>query len=195
MGRLRLRTFIAVMLQDAVRRRVAALREEFAVAGPEVKWVEPENMHLTLVFLGEVDALELVGICRAVRQVASAMPPFELGAAGVGCFPNARRPRTVWVGVEEGRAELVALHHALEDALLKLGAYRREERDFTPHITLGRLKEDDATPEFRALLKREADWHGGRQAVREIHVMGSELTADGPRYTVLSREKLSTGVE
>src|SRR5947209_15246288 len=103
MGRLKLRTFIALPLDDVQRRRVVALQQDLADAGGDVKWVEPENLHVTLLFLGEVDALEVVEVCRAVRGVAGATAPFSFGAAGVGAFPNLRRPRTVWVGVEEGR--------------------------------------------------------------------------------------------
>src|SRR5262249_34013783 len=189
MGRLKLRTFIALPLDDALRRRVVARQQDLAEAGSEIKWVEPENLHVTLLFLGEVDALEVVEVCRAVRGVAAATEPFTLTAAGVGAFPNLRRPRTLWIGVEEGREELVALHDQIEDALLKLGAYRREEREFTPHITLGRIN-GDATSALREALKDAAEWHGGTQPVREVHVMSSELTPDGPRYNVVSREKL-----
>ena len=187
MGRLKLRTFIAVPLDEALRRRIVALQEE--LAGGDVKWVEPENLHVTLLFLGEVDALEVVEICRAVHQVAESTAPFALTAAGVGAFPNLRRPRTLWVGVEEGRAELVRLHDSLEEVLLELGAYRREEREYTPHVTLGRVN-GDAPPALRESLKRESDWHGGTLAVSEVHVMSSELTPDGPRYNVVSRERL-----
>jgi RNA 2',3'-cyclic 3'-phosphodiesterase len=189
MGRLKLRTFIALPLDDAVRRRIVVLQQDLGEAGGEVKWVEPENLHVTLLFLGEVDALEVVEICRAVRGVAGATESFTLAAAGVGAFPNLRRPRTLWVGAEEGRDELVALHDKLEEALLTLGAYRREERGFTPHITLGRVN-GDAPPALHEALKREGDWQGGAQQMRAVHVMSSELTPDGPCYNVVSREKL-----
>src|SRR5262245_56157041 len=106
MGRLKLRTFIALPLDDALRRRVVELQNDLADAGGEIKWVESENLHATLLFLGEVDALEVVDICRAVRSVAESTAHFTLGAAGVGAFPNLRRPRTLWVGIEEGREEL-----------------------------------------------------------------------------------------
>jgi 2'-5' RNA ligase len=189
MGRLKLRTFIALPLDDAVRRRVVALQQDMANAGGDVKWVEPENLHVTLLFLGEVDALEVVNVCRAVRGVAELTDSFVLGTSGVGAFPNLRRPRTLWVGNEEGRAELLALHDRLEDALLKLGAYRREGREFTPHITLGRVN-GDAPPALREALKLEADWQGGTQEIREVHVMSSELAPAGPRYNVVSRDRL-----
>mgnify|MGYP000172402557 CR=1 FL=1 len=190
MGRLRMRTFIAVPLDDAARRRVSKLLKVMAAADPEVKWVEPENLHFTLQFLGEIDAREVVAICRAVRGVVERTAPFTLETAGVGCFPNARRPRTLWVGAREGREELMALHAALETELLQLGTYRREDREYSPHLTLGRVKSDEITPQLRETLDGHVDWKGGQQIVSEIHVMSSELTREGPLYTVVSRERL-----
>jgi 2'-5' RNA ligase len=78
----------------------------------------------------------------------------------------------------------------MEDALMRLGAYRREDRDFTPHVTLGRVKSDDVGRPLRDRLKEQADWVAGRQDIREVHVMSSETGPEGPTYTVLSREKL-----
>jgi 2'-5' RNA ligase len=143
-----------------------------------------------MLFLGEVDARDLVGVCKAVRDIAAEFESFSIEIARIGSFPNARRPRTLWVGVGEGHDKVVRLHHQLEDALIKLGAYRREDREFTPHITLGRTRNGEATPALAALLNRESDWTGGRQAINEVHVMGSELKQDGPEYTIIGREKL-----
>lgn len=195
MGRLRLRTFIAVPLNESVRRRVIRLRDDLAEADPAVKWVEPDNLHVTLLFLGEVDAREVVDVCRVIRGVTEATPPFAMSIGGLGCFPNIRRPRTFWVGLEEGKDELIGLHATLEEALLKLGGYRREDREFTPHITLGRVKSGDVTAALRARLTSPEDWNGGRQDVDQIHVMSSELLPDGPRYTIVSREKLRGAVD
>lgn len=184
------RTFIAVPLEEGVRAKIVGLQEELAQAGTDVKWVEPENLHVTLLFLGEVDLRDSVDICRAIHRVTERLPPFAMTVSSVGCFPNLRRPRTLWVGVAEGNPELVRLHDLIENELLQLGGYRREERGYTPHITLGRIKTDDVTAELRTGLKDRADWPGGRQTVREVHVMTSELRPTGPTYTVLSREKL-----
>ncbi len=184
------RTFIAVPLEERVRGKVVALQEELAQAGTEVKWVEPENLHVTLLFLGEVNLRDSVEVCRAVRGVTAELSPFAMEVSGVGCFPNLRRPRTIWAGVAGGQDELVQLHDLVENELLQLGGYRREERGYTPHITLGRIKTDDVTQELRTNLSDHADWSGGRQTVREVHVLTSELRSTGPIYTVLSREKL-----
>jgi len=186
----RLRTFIAVGLDQAVRDRTITLQETLAATGADVNWVEPENLHATLLFLGDVNDRDLLAVCKAVTATCQGLPAFPLSVETVGCFPNPRRPRTLWVGVGEGTQELVAVHDALEQALLELGCYRREERRYTPHVTLGRVKNEEDNEKLIAALAKHAGWHGGHQTVREVLVMSSELRSQGPTYSVLSRAKL-----
>src|SRR5262245_6672207 len=181
----RIRTFIAVDLDKTVRDRTVALQEALARTGTEVKWVEEENLHVTLLFLGEVEDRGVPALCRAVAEVCAVRDTFPLNVETVGCFPNPRRPRTIWTGVGTGGAELVSLHDALEPPLLELGCYRREERQYTPHITLGRVRGDRPTDKLAQALTKNAKWQGGATEVREALVLSSELTPQGPVYTVL----------
>lgn len=187
----RLRTFIALDLSSAIRDRLVSLQEKLAGGGAKVKWVEPENLHITLLFLGEVDQRAVVDICRAVSEAASGVQAFSLTMEGAGAFPNVRRPRIVWAGVGAGAAEVCALHDALEKPLLELGCYRREERKFTPHVTLGRIRNEQGSPSLEGPLRKLEKWKGGETTIQEVHVMSSELTREGPVYTVLSRARLS----
>ena len=125
----------------------------------------------------------------AIRTAGVA--PFEMTVEGAGAFPTARRPKTLWVGVGDGRQELVALHDALEPPLLDLGCYRREDRQYTPHLTLGRVKGDAGGDRLSVALARQAGWRGGAVGVREVLVMSSELRKEGPTYTVVGRGKLA----
>jgi 2'-5' RNA ligase len=186
----RLRTFIAIELGESIRDRCLALQDSLARADDEVKWVGEGNLHLTLLFLGEVEDRELPALCKAVADCCAERDAFRLAVESVGCFPNARRPRVVWVGVGEGSAEVCALHDALEPPLLELGCYRREDRPYTPHITLGRVKGDRPDNTLAAALAKQARWRGGVTDVREVRVLSSELRPEGPLYTVLSRAKL-----
>jgi 2'-5' RNA ligase len=188
----RLRTFIALDLGKTIRDRLVSLQETFARSAPDVKWVEEENLHVTLLFLGEVDDREVLEICRGVGAACKELAAFAMSVEGVGCFGNPRRPRTVWVGVKEGEEEIKALHAKLEAVLLDLGCYRREERQYTPHITLGRVKQDDSGDGLAPLLQKKSDWSAGSVDVREVLVMSSELTPHGPIYTVLSRASLGS---
>lgn len=189
----RLRTFIAVDPGKAIRDRLVALQDALARAGAEVKWVGPDNLHVTLLFLGEVVDKDVPSVCRVVREVAGRHAPFTMSVEKTGCFPSVRRPRILWVGVGQGAAELSALHDDLEQPLLDLGCYRREERRFTPHITLGRNRKEGSHAELAAALVKKSDWKAGEIAIHEILVMSSELTSEGPEYTVLSRAPCGAG--
>jgi 2'-5' RNA ligase len=189
----RLRTFIGVDLGQQIRDQCIAMQDNLARLGANAKWVEPDNLHVTLLFLGEVDERDVPAVCNAVAAVCAEHDSFPLGVDKVGCFGSPRRPRTFWAGIGEGAAELTALHDALEPPLLNLGCYRREERQYTPHITLGRTKGGDANDQLAAALRKFATWSAGEVEVREIQVMSSELTREGPIYSVLSRAGLRKG--
>lgn len=191
----RIRTFIGIEPSKQVRDRLVALQENFARFDKEVKWVEPENLHVTLLFLGEVNDRDLLDVCRAVSTVTREFPAFRMSIEKTGCFPNLRRPRVLWAGVEEGQAEVMALHGALEQPLFDLGCYRREERIYTPHVTLGRIKGDSPVEPLTEGLTRYQKWQGGVTNVQEVHVLSSELTSAGPQYAILSRAKLTAELE
>ena len=187
----RTRTFIAVEIGPEIRASAVALQDALAKTGAEVKWATPESMHITLLFLGEVDDRELPAVCRAVQQVAATEPPFLMRVSGVGAFPTPRRPKILWAGITDGAAELKRLYNKLEAKLLDLGCYRKEERGYTPHLTLGRVKgEGDGFTIAKELPKR-LSWDGGRTTVDEVLVFGSVLEKDGPVHTVLGRGELS----
>jgi RNA 2',3'-cyclic 3'-phosphodiesterase len=186
----RIRTFIAIDVDKPVHNRLIELQETLANSGTDVKWVEPDNLHLTLLFLGEVEDKQLHQVCRAIADVSSKHSPFTLSLEKVGCFPNLRRPRILWAGVGEGLQEVVKLHDDLEEPLLDMGCYRREERDYTPHLTLGRLKGDNVTAKLNELIAKNQGWTGGQSTIREVLVMSSTLRGDGPEYTVMARAKL-----
>jgi RNA 2',3'-cyclic 3'-phosphodiesterase len=186
----RVRTFIAIDLGKPIRDRLVSLQESLTKIATGIKWVGPDNLHVTLLFLGEVDARDLPALCRAVEEVTQTLSAFSLTIEGAGCFPNPRRPRVLWVGAGVGTQEVVALHDALERPLLALGCYRREERKYTPHVTLGRIRSESAPPGLAEALAKHRTWHAGDTMVREVHVMSSELTPQGPVYSILSRAKL-----
>ena len=185
----RMRTFLALDPGKALHERLLGLQDQLAECGADVKWVEAANLHLTLLFLGEVEDRELAAICRATSEVAAQLDRFNLTLEKVGCFPNKRRPRVLWVGVGEGAESVLGLHAALETRLLELGCYRREARPFTPHLTLGRVNSEEGDGALISVLDKKADWHGGETTIHEVLIMSSELKRDGPTYTVLGRAR------
>lgn len=186
----RLRIFIAVGVPASVTKRLTALQSDLAEAGTDVRWVPLENFHLTLLFLGEVDQLDTVKICRLVRQRARLHEPFRVEVAGVGAFPNLRRPKIIWAGVGEGAAELQELHADLEEGLFDLGCYRREERDYSPHFTLGRISGEESAEAWGKVLEEHQGWIGGGFPVEEVLIMASEMRRSGPEYSVVGRAPL-----
>lgn len=186
----RTRTFIAVDIGEEIRDNAIALQQSLARTGASVKWVSPESMHITVLFLGEVDDRSLHEICRAVREIAARQASFALRISGVGAFPSPRRPKVAWAGIVEGAEELRRLHAALDEKLFDLGCYRKEERDFTPHLTLGRVKGEGDGLKLAPELTRKLSWEGGRITVEEVLVYSSVLERDGPQYTVLGRGEL-----
>jgi 2'-5' RNA ligase len=186
----RIRSFIAVELPKPLRDRIMDLQDRLAGAVEHVKWVEAENIHLTLKFLGEVDEGDIYQVCKAAQRAVAAQPAFAMTVAGCGAFPNATRPRVVWCGVREGAQELIALHSNLEKALRPLGC-PREDRPFTPHITIGRFRRTAANPELEKAIERLGSWAGGAFEVRELLIMASQLSGDGPIYSVMGRGRLT----
>ena len=187
----RTRTFIAVETSADIRANAVALQESLAKTGAEVKWTTSETMHITLLFLGEVDDRELHSICRAVKDVAATEPAFPLRVSGVGAFPTPRRPKILWAGITEGAEELKCLYEKLEGKLFDLGCYRKEERGYTPHLTLGRAKSEADGFALASALPKLIDWDGGRTVVEEVLVFGSVLQKGGPEHTVLGRGELA----
>jgi 2'-5' RNA ligase len=185
----RLRTFVAVDIEPFTRERLRGLQAQLADLADAVNWVEPKNLHLTLAFLGEVDARETPKVCAAVAAVAKGRAPFAFAIAGLGAFPTPRRPKVLVARVTDGAEHLSTLHEAVAAALVETGCYRREERAFTPHVTIGRVKRDGAAGVAATILKFAA-FSAGASRVREVRVLASELRGEGPEYTVLSRARL-----
>jgi 2'-5' RNA ligase len=187
------RTFVAVSISDAVRDRAAELIERLQAAPADVKWVEPANMHLTLKFLGEVPLNEIPRVCERVALGAAEIEPFELQLRGAGAFPNLRRPRTIWLGAGEGEQPMRRLARAVEARLTKLG-FRKENRRFSAHLTLGRVRRSGpGLEELGRAVAEAADFSGGTMAVDEVRVYSSRLASAGPTYEILGRAKLGGG--
>jgi len=186
----KIRTFIAVELSDAVRAEAQRLVERLRPAGGDARWVQPQNMHLTLKFLGDVREDALADVCRVVGKAAAEFAPFEVAIGGAGAFPDLRRPRTLWIGVTQGQQELIRLQTAVERALAKRG-FPKENRDFQPHLTIGRIRESGpAMTELGNQIQAHADFAAGRSTVREVVVFASHLASSGPTYEPLARAKL-----
>lgn len=187
------RTFIAIDSDPAMQRRAGGLIDRLRPYAPGARWVEEENLHLTLLFLGDLSDMEIAEACSAVEWVAKANAPFSLRVQGVGAFPDPAKPRAVWLGTGEGREAVCRIQTDLEDAVGHLVA-RPEKRAFVPHWTLARLgrREDRVSEHLTETLIGLADHDSGELPVGEIAVLASELRPNGPEYYPLARCQLGT---
>lgn len=171
-----MRLFFAIELTDPARREVDLLQKRLLRNHANVQWVRPENLHLTLKFLGEVEENRLPGLRQAAEEAAASFSPFLISLEGVGAFPGARHPRVIWVDIQEGRETVVRLARALEEACGRLG-FPPEERPFSPHLTIGRgrsLSEPLSAPPFKTNEPIRVD---------RLVLFQSLLSSQGPRYT------------
>lgn len=178
-----IRTFICIELPDELKASIAAVQEQFKAHKAHVSWVRPQNIHLTLKFLGDVEQHRLPDIVAQVSNVAAAHTPFWLTPRGQGVFPTSKHPRVFWLGIDDEAHQLLALQAAVESAMESLG-FPREQRRFQPHLTIGRVrpyrKPKDLTPAFLELAFSAAPF-----LVDHITVMQSELKPSGAVYTPL----------
>ena len=191
------RLFIAVDLAIAVVERLAMAQAELQESvsqdsGDQVdlRLVAPENIHITLKFLGD-QPLELMPMVeKALEKLTEPLFPFEVECARLGAFPRAARPRIIWAGLDEESEEVLGLlQKALERDLEQLGV-ERESRPFHPHVTLGRVKSRRVAPDFEEILKPYGNVSFGKSFIKDLVLFESHLEARGPRYEVVRRFSL-----
>ena len=185
------RAFIAIELSGELKEMLTRTGRDLATRIPPaaVRWVKPAAMHLTLQFLGDTPAATLDAITRAIEAATLGVPPITMTTGGLGCFPNLRRPRVVWVGLVEPSGHLAQLKEALDRELEPLN-FAPERRPFSPHLTLGRVHKRADREDVRQLgqvIESAALPEVGRMTAVAIHLIRSDLRPSGPNYTVLAR--------
>ena len=188
----RLRLFFAVELPEEVRSLAAERAERLRRDFPHVRagWERPEKMHVTLKFLGDVDAARVAELGRAADRAAGGLSTFPLSIEGAGSFPPRGAPRVLWLGLRDEGGRLVLLQRRLEEECEREG-FPREPRAFKPHLTLARVRSPHGARELAA-AHRETDFEPQSFRVSELIVMRSELGPGGSRYTPLSRHRLGS---
>ena len=188
------RTFIAIELDETINAALTDLQEQLKAKVPRdsVRWVKAEGIHLTLKFLGDVPADRIEEIERTLTQACAGFPAFSFSVGGLGCFPNPRRPRVVWVGVQEQSGTLERLQKAIENGMEKLG-FAPEGRKFDAHLTLGRTQRRASSGDVRRLgqLVSETDIGLlGQMEARSVSLIKSDLKPTGAVYTQLAAVRL-----
>lgn len=176
-----IRAFIAISLPEVVCSTLGELTRTLAAQMPKgaVRWVKPDRMHLTVRFLGDTAVSQLPQIATNLTNATQKHDPFSLQLSHLGCFPNERRPRVIWVGMKGDTDALVKLKRDVDAALAPLG-WEVEKRPFRAHLTLGRVKDARKL----AGLKWGADVVGAEVPVTAVKIIESQLRPSGPVYTI-----------
>jgi 2'-5' RNA ligase len=191
----KLRLFIAVELPAEVVDVLEKTQSDLKRVMPSrvVRWTRPEGIHLTLKFLGDVASDQVDDLQKGLLDATSGHDPFTLGVEGLGCFPNSKRPRVVWIGVGGDTRKLVALQKSVEQYIAPLG-FPTEDRPFSPHLTLGRIKQAsrDDIARVGQIVEARGPALSARWRVESISLMRSQLKPDGAVYTQLFEAKLGS---
>jgi 2'-5' RNA ligase len=187
------RTFIAIELPPQVRAHLADCQQRLRRAGGDVRWVRPDIIHLTLVFLGDVPADMLGDLEAAVREAAAPFGVLTMRVQGAGRFPPRGLPRTIWIGIEETSGGLARLQAAIASATAAF-AEKPEDRAYTAHLTLGRVKSPRGGCDLAGAIDAMSGATGPSFEAREVTVFKSDLSPQGPTYTPLARVPLQTKI-
>lgn len=180
------RVFIAVDLTDQLKEPIIRMQRELMESGVDMKPVEPENLHITLRFIGEISRDLVEEVKRRLATVRYGQ--FTIHMRGVGAFPNIERPRVIWVGIEEGAKDLANLHDMVMRLTGDIG--ERDERDFVPHLTVARVKYVRNRDKYLEVIRKYSEVDFGRQVVDSVRLKRSVLTPRGPIYSDLMVIKL-----
>lgn len=181
-----LRTFIAVEVDEAVKKNLTEFLNRLKETSSDVRWVDVQNIHITLKFLGYIEEAHLSAVKEIIRKAIKGIRPFTIKFRGAGAFPKLERPRVVFVSAEDNSGSLSKVQSQLEEGLAELGI-EKEDRPYHPHLTLGRVK---SIQNIEALVKLMARYTGhdfGEEQVSRVVLMQSQLTPKGPTYTELDK--------
>ncbi|MEW6731990.1 MAG: RNA 2',3'-cyclic phosphodiesterase [Acidobacteriota bacterium] len=184
-----IRTFICIDLPETLKTRLQTFIQELQgqQRSTTVSWVKPQNLHLTLRFLGDVMVTRQLDLQACVERAAAIFKPFTLVAGGTGVFPNTRNARILWIGVKGADKQLIPLQKRLEQELRAAG-FGKEDKPFSPHFTIGRVRQGNARTLAEAFS--QASFADESFSVSEIIVMRSDLKPTGPIYSKMALIKL-----
>ncbi len=185
----KIRAFIAIELNNETQNSLAKIQSELKASGADVKWVEPKNIHLTLKFLGDIDTDLIAKIKNILEDLAKNHQRFSSVINELGAFPNTRSPRVIWVGMQEGKENASSIARELENNLFELGI-PKEERDFLPHITLGRVKSPINRLKLTELLDKNKNIPTINFTMEKMTLFKSTLTPRGPIYEAIAEVNL-----
>lgn len=183
------RAFIACDIPDIFLEKISSVQDRLKGLDADVTWTKTGGIHITLKFLGDIEEGYIDKVAAVIEEASKGQTPFEISIKGSGAFPNLKNPRVVWIGVEDGANVLSKLHQGLDDRLKGLG-FEPEEREFRPHLTLGRVKGPRGKERLSAAVSELREIELGSFTVDRVILYKSELKPTGAVYTKLREIKL-----
>lgn len=183
------RAFIAIELPSIIAKSLEEIQDNLRDTTNKIAWVKPDNIHLTMKFLGNIETDKAHAIEKILKNIVSQISIGKLSVKGVGAFPTINNPRVIWVGVEDDK-NLLNIYTQLEEGLASLG-FKKEERPFKPHLTLGRIKFLKDKKGLKERLEKLADIKFASFIADSLILFKSELTPEGSLYTKLKEVKLA----
>ncbi|MEE4312057.1 MAG: RNA 2',3'-cyclic phosphodiesterase [candidate division KSB1 bacterium] len=185
----KIRTFIAIEIPPHIKKEISEFQRHLMVRDTRISWPKPDNIHITLKFVGDVETNAITAITEAVEKGVEQIPPFNVKIVGVGTFPSGRKPRILWIGAKSENSLMVKCADNIDQKLEELG-YEKETRPFRAHLTLGRVKSQFKIDEVLDRLNESRDFECDDFLASEIIVVQSTLHASGAIYTPLKRIRL-----
>jgi len=181
-----IRSFIAIELSPENQQKLSNIIKELKSSAADVKWVKPENIHLTLKFLGYVETSKIEAISKIIETTAGEFARFEFQLNEIGAFPRISSPRVIWVNAQAAEGIIAKIVSMLEVRLEKLG-FAKEEREFTPHLTIGRVRSSAGRLQLTEKLKDSKILPAIIQQADKITLFQSTLMPSGPVYKALNQ--------
>jgi 2'-5' RNA ligase len=182
------RAFAAIFPPTQITEGLSELIQRFGKLCGGVKWVKTDNLHLTLRFFGNLSDEQIEAARRCMKELSQLEASFSVRMGTVGCFPSASRARVIWVGVDDGREELVRMAGKLDERFAEAGL-GRADKPFSPHLTIGRVRAPRRNPQLEEAIS-SLTFGGPEFIIDELTLTGSELTPKGPIYSPLSVARL-----
>jgi 2'-5' RNA ligase len=186
-----IRSFLAIELPKPILRKIEEVQGDLRLAHADVRWVNPEKIHLTLKFFGNIEESRIDPIFKAIEEPILSTPPFSLKVRGVGAFPQMKNPRVIWMGLVNGKEVLASLQKQIEIQLKKIG-FQPEDRPFHPHLTLGRVRSSRGKEELVGRMEKHREEEFGDFQIERVVLFKSDLKPTGPIYTLLKEMKLGS---
>jgi len=184
-----IRLFIAIEIEKRIKERILDYLKHLKKADTGVRWVAYENIHITVKFLGNIDAKMLPALINSIDNVLSCFSPFRIQIGNVGAFPTVKKPRILFVCIQDKENNLLKIFERLEKGIEEYGI-KRDTKNYVGHITIGRTKSQKNLRKLIDLLQADSDRFFGQEKVRHISLIQSELTPDGPIYTTIKKFQL-----